>query len=123
MSYQANGNYTENKTKIIEHFDANNILYTANGNVGIGTENPEKKLDVNGDIRAKNICLVNSDGTNERCIDFSVAFLTTEMLRAILPENIQDLSDLSSMNTTEIGDVIQKINDQSTADSFENPSN
>ena len=57
MSYQANGIFiqlNENyENKIIEHWDVDNLLFTANGKVGIGTNDPQKKLHVNGNIRAK----------------------------------------------------------------------
>lgn len=122
MSYKANGDFIKEKAKvkehfndkIIEHWEVDKLLYTANGNVGIGTNNPQKKLDVNGDIRTKKICFINDDGTDEKCIDYSIALLTTEMLRSVMPDEIQDLNQLSSMNANQIDDLIQNINDTET---------
>lgn len=96
------------------NLDLNNLLFTANGNVGIGTSNPQKKLDVDGDIKVKKICFSNQDNTDETCIDYSIALLTTEMLRNIMPENINDLTQLSTMNLDDIGGVIKQINDAET---------
>ena len=54
MSYKANGDFIELKEhfndKIIEHWEVDNLLYTANGNVGIGTSTPTHTLDVVGEI-------------------------------------------------------------------------
>ena len=118
MSYKANGDFIELKEhfndKIIEHWEVDNLLYTANGNVGIGTNNPQKKLHVEGDIKAKKICLTNEDGTDEKCIDYSLALLTTEMLKTAMPENMKDLNKLSSMNISDISDLINNINEDIT---------
>ncbi|ULY68588.1 hypothetical protein [Chlorella virus XW01] len=42
---------------------AERMRISANGNVGIGNNNPRTKLDVNGDIRATKLCI------NDTCID------------------------------------------------------
>ena len=121
MSYKANGDFINVKenfdNKIIEHFDTNELIYTANGNVGIGTNNPQKKLDINGDVKAKKICFVNSDNTDETCIDYSIALLTTELLRDIMPEDKKDFNELGSMNTSDIGGLINEINNNETESS------
>ena len=121
MSYKANGDFIKVNehfdNKIIEHLNINELLYTANGNVGIGTNNPQKKLDINGDIRTKKICFVNSDDTDETCIDYSIALLTTEMLRDIMPDDKKDLNQLSSLDTIEIGQIINEINEIETDNS------
>ena len=158
MSYQANGIFiqlNENyENKIIEHWDVDNLLFTANGkvgigtndpqkklhvngnirakkkiclvnnegsdetcittdngNLGIGTNDPQKKLDVNGNIRAKKICLVNNEGSDETCIDYSIALLTTEMLKSVMPNGMQDLNQLNLLDSTEIVGIIDQINE------------
>lgn len=51
MKYSANGNFINNNP-IIEHWSTEGTLYTENGNVGILTNNPQARLDVNGDIKS-----------------------------------------------------------------------
>lgn len=112
MSYKANGDF-ENiketfKNDIIEHWQVDNLLYTANGNVGIGTNNPEKKLDVNGDIRVKKLCFVN-DENDERCIDYNSTLLMSEMLKSVLPDQNKDMTRLNSMSSQEILDMVKSL--------------
>lgn len=52
MKYTISGEFINNKKDIIEHWSTENTLFTANGNVGIMTNNPQTRLDVNGGISA-----------------------------------------------------------------------
>ena len=52
MKYTISGEFINLKKDIIEHWSTENTLFTANGNVGIMTNNPQTRLDVNGSISA-----------------------------------------------------------------------
>ena len=64
MKYTISGQFINNKKKnVIEHWSTDNTLFTANGNVGIMTNNPQTRLDVNGAISATdNITLKKRNG-------------------------------------------------------------
>ena len=66
MKYSANGNYiiNNNKNNIIEHWSTEGTLYTTDGNVGILTNNPQARLDVNGDIKASGNLFLKSRNSN-----------------------------------------------------------
>lgn len=62
MKYSANGDYIKNP--IIEHWSTEGTLYTSDGNVGILTNNPQARLDVNGDIKTSGNIEVKSRNAN-----------------------------------------------------------
>lgn len=64
MKYTISGEFINDKKDIIEHWSTENTLFTANGNVGIMTNNPQARLDVNGSIKTSdNINIKKNNGS------------------------------------------------------------
>lgn len=53
MKYTIDGKFIDNNLneKIIEHWNADQTIFTNDGNVGIMTNNPQERLDINGNLR------------------------------------------------------------------------
>ena len=64
MKYTVSGDLIYYDNKIIEHWSTDNTLFTANGNVGIMTNNPQSRLDVNGGINATDTILLKKRNAN-----------------------------------------------------------
>ena len=74
---------------VIENWSADNLIYTTDGKVGIGTRDPRKKLHINGDIKTNNLCLTNENG-DEECINFAFILLAKELILGIMPKEYRD---------------------------------
>lgn len=113
MRYDANGTFfIKNKVlkenfsnKVIENWSADNLIYTTDGKVGVGTRNPTKELDINGDIRMKNLCMLNNNG-EEICINAAFLVLAKELILGVIPKEYRDLNLLNSMS---INDLSKKL--------------
>jgi len=113
MRYDANGTFflkdkvlKENfSNKVIENWSADNLIYTTDGKVGVGTRNPKKELDINGDIRMKNLCMLNNNG-EEICINAAFLVLAKELILGVIPKEYRDLNLLNSMS---INDLSKKL--------------
>ena len=112
MKYSANGIFVYKKSitgltkehfnnSIIEKWSADNLIYTTDGKVGIGTRDPRKKLHINGDIKSNNICLTNENG-DEECINLAFILLAKELILGVIPEEYRDLELLNSLSKDDI---------------------
>lgn len=81
------------------------MIYTTDGKVGVGTRNPTKELDINGDIRMKNLCMLNNNG-EEICINAAFLVLAKELILGVIPKEYRDLNLLNSMS---INDLSKKL--------------
>ena len=86
---------------IIEKWSADNLIYTTDGNVGIGIRNPKKKLDINGDIKANNLCIINDNG-NEECINFAFILLAKELILGSIPKDYRDFDLINRLSKDDI---------------------
>ena len=108
MNYSATGDFIEKKNikenfsnSNIEHWSADNLIYTSDGKVGIGKRDPEKELDINGDIRIKNLCMLN-ENNEEVCINAAFLVLAKELILGVMPKEYRDFNLINSFSKNDI---------------------
>ena len=92
MVYNGTGNGDENRLHLREYLgsESNVMTYKGNGNIGIGVADPQENLDIQGNIRIRNVGSTAS--TNDIRID-ALGNLTTSMSDIRLKENIGLIPD------------------------------
>jgi len=85
-------------TGITDNANSTALTIIANGNVGIGTDNPTRKLDVNGTVRATLLSETSSLRYKENVRDIDSALNIISAMRGV----IYDRKDGTSMNESGI---------------------
>ena len=126
MIYTANGNFTNNKTTpgfkslttclpvqtqslTKEHFgqkSINNLIYTTDGNTGIGIRDKNNKLHIksineNFTVPDNQFCMKNNNG-DEECINYAFLLLAKELIFSILPEESRNYDTLNNLSKDDI---------------------
>ena len=85
-------------------------IFPSGSNVGIGTENPNAKLDVSGAVKlgSQDICNTNTEGViRYNSIDKTIEFCDGMMWKKGIEEGVGGLKVYKGDGTTVLGDLVQ----------------
>ena len=120
MIYTANGDFTNNESLTTglpeqsqsltnEHFgqkSTNNLIYTTDGNAGIGSRDKNNKLHIksineNFTVPDNEMCIKNNNG-DEECINYAFILLAKELIFGIIPEEFRNYDILNNLSKEDI---------------------